>query len=416
MRNRMLTRLFAAICLLLLLSACQTGMPERKKATAPPDHKPAAAPLRVAYSGSQSMKTALDLVIDRYQQAYPGRPVERVEVAYGNQSFEASALAMAEMDIIPASSYVWPEQKLTDLHPYASTNSFDESVYGLLLGDREQMGSLYAVPFIVRPFVMACNTEAFAAAGIPLPDVGWTWDEFRGALAKLKEKHGRPVFEALYSDALVLSYIEQKTGRPIWEATERDVSDALLFFNTLLTQDGTMAPSPSTEKGFTLNYTSFAKGDILVSYQEFGSGISSHYAFAWKYMPIPSFSPDNRLTTSIVSWLGVAPQSKDPHAAWDLIQLATSDEIGTDLAALGIMPARMSDAVRDAAMDSAAAGTAIAALTKLTFTALPANTAKRQLARPVLTAGNRVMAGQATVDEALQKYRADLAAAAARKP
>jgi len=51
-------------------------------------------------------------------------------------------------------------------------------------------GKTYFIPGGYNSMVMYCNTEVFAKAGVDLPASDWTWDDFKAAGLKLKEKAG----------------------------------------------------------------------------------------------------------------------------------------------------------------------------------------------------------------------------------
>lgn len=72
------------------------------------------------------------------------------------------------------------------------------------------------------------------------------------------------------------------------------MADALAYFDTLANQDQSMVPiSP----GKRITHDSFSMGETLVSLQEYRSGVSPNFRVTWQSLPIPSFDPDNRLTT-----------------------------------------------------------------------------------------------------------------------
>lgn len=51
-------------------------------------------------------------------------------------------------------------------------------------------GKTYFIPGGYNSVVLYCNTEVFAKAGVDLPTGDWTWDEFKAAGTRIKEKTG----------------------------------------------------------------------------------------------------------------------------------------------------------------------------------------------------------------------------------
>ncbi|MGW4236096.1 ABC transporter substrate-binding protein [Streptomyces sp. NPDC004749] len=54
-------------------------------------------------------------------------------------------------------------------------------------------GQLRAVPAVLDSLAVVCNKKLFRAAGLPLPEPGWTWDEFTETARKLTDR-GRGTF------------------------------------------------------------------------------------------------------------------------------------------------------------------------------------------------------------------------------
>jgi multiple sugar transport system substrate-binding protein len=75
---------------------------------------------------------------------------------------------------------------LLDLMPLVRAERFDLSVYYpnvLALAQRGE--KLYALPADFTPMMLYYNTRLFDKAGVPYPQDGWTWDDFREACRQL---------------------------------------------------------------------------------------------------------------------------------------------------------------------------------------------------------------------------------------
>ncbi|MAM11849.1 MAG: ABC transporter substrate-binding protein [Rhizobiaceae bacterium] len=83
------------------------------------------------------------------------------------------------------------KQKNSDL------SAFDQSILGGLSYD----GTLFALPYDVGPWMIYYNKDMFEAAGVDLPQPGWTWGEFTAAAKKMTtdDQFGVGIFPQNYS-------------------------------------------------------------------------------------------------------------------------------------------------------------------------------------------------------------------------
>ncbi len=74
-----------------------------------------------------------------------------------------------------------------DLAPLLPPEFREEGRYfsAPMRGFSEADGRIFGVPFIFSPRVMFIHEEMFAAAGIPLPDARWSWNDFLRLVAEL---------------------------------------------------------------------------------------------------------------------------------------------------------------------------------------------------------------------------------------
>lgn len=125
------------------------------------------------------------LIMDEFSKLYPDYEIEMVYIPYN--SFSEQVLSMAAANNLP--DVLWVKDSylamlaekgiLENLEPYLSKDeSFNPDKYvNNALEYTQVNGTQYALPRDVGVQVMALNLDVFEAAGVPLPDPDWTWED-----------------------------------------------------------------------------------------------------------------------------------------------------------------------------------------------------------------------------------------------
>lgn len=80
---------------------------------------------------------------------------------------------------------------LVNLQDYYEENDFDDSdIYESMLYCGQYNGDQYMMPRDYNHIVTYYNKQLFAEAGVPEPEMGWTWEEFVETAYKFTEKSG----------------------------------------------------------------------------------------------------------------------------------------------------------------------------------------------------------------------------------
>ncbi len=77
------------------------------------------------------------------------------------------------LDLAELFREVWPDESQFFAAPFRGFRTFS--------------GELFGIPLIFSPRVIACNPELFRSAGCPLPQPGWSWEEFIAAIRRLRK-------------------------------------------------------------------------------------------------------------------------------------------------------------------------------------------------------------------------------------
>ena len=136
-------------------------------------------------------------LIDEFNQSHPAITVQFVPInfnaadttpAEGWQRMAGAAdttLLTGQANILLAGAY------FQDLGPLMETEaSFkpDDFWDGALAGCQNETGQSIGVPIEILPLGIVVDQEAFTAAGLALPQPGWTWTDFQATLQTLAEK------------------------------------------------------------------------------------------------------------------------------------------------------------------------------------------------------------------------------------
>jgi len=147
--------------------------------------------LHVADWGGASSDPAMSRfereVSAEWARTHPGIRIEMEHIP-GSDEYVSKMLtafvARTEPDVMSldaSSAAVFIENDtLVDLTPLVKADHLDLSVYySNVLGLAQRGAHLYALPADFTPMVLYYNRRLFDAAGVPYPQEGWTWEEFR---------------------------------------------------------------------------------------------------------------------------------------------------------------------------------------------------------------------------------------------
>lgn len=199
-RRRVLRASVAATAALPLVSALSSCSMEVEGS---PD-----GPLDVLYLGDATQQQAFNQLFDAFHRAHPeigvkargiaapgwgtfantvstqiagGKVPDVVQVATEGQRLFAAKGLMEPLDPYMARDRAVVDDYFADVDP--RLRKWTET-YG------SPDGNTYYIPGGYNTAVLYCNTRVFRKAGVELPDGEWTWEEFRRAGVRIKERTG----------------------------------------------------------------------------------------------------------------------------------------------------------------------------------------------------------------------------------
>ncbi len=255
------------------------------------------------------------------------------------------------------------ENALFDLDPYFSKDPtwrpddyFRQPIDAL----RDARGHLFGLPSTFTPYVLYCNLDLLARAGLGRPKPDWTWDDFlRYARATTKDLDGdgKPdQFGISLTQWLqaVVPWIWQNGGELI-DATntksrlgEPAVVDALQFLNTLLHVERVSSFDATFENQLSQGLFQAGRAAFFGPTGYWETWRFKHIKdFRWDVVPLPR---GKRAATSIAMQAYVVPRtSREPELAYRYIRALGSDRWQRVLAKIGNgVPAIKSAAQSDA--------------------------------------------------------------------
>lgn len=196
-------------------------------------------------------------------------------------------------------------------------------------------GKLYAMPDRGGALTLYYNKDMFDKAGLSYPTQAWTWVEFLDAAQKLTVRDGDAVTQYGFAAGgwwpWWMSFIYMNggavldaNGQPVVNSPE--AVEAIQFYNDLV-YTYKVAPSPEDYANLGTNSPDplFAQGKVAMSTTGFwGIGGLKDATFNWDIAPL--FKNKIPATVLFGSGFGISKDSKNPEAAWKVIEYLTSEE------------------------------------------------------------------------------------------
>ncbi len=291
-------------------------------------------------------------LVDQFMEEHPNIRVEMESVAAPEYWTRLNALSASNElpDVFFMSSGFVEEWRadglLLNLQEYID-GSIDKEDYFLDVAEiaRDDAGDLYAFPFAFVETVLFYNKTAFEEAGVPEPEMGWTWDDFlNAAQATTGDDRFGYFFYGRY--AHIESWVYQNDGRLLSEDGTRLEPDenalaTLEFLNSLIHEHG-VAPKPKEFEGvreedvFGIGQTVMwvdGAWNIENSREVIGED------FEWGIAPIPRGPAATEDTA--YGWpdlMAISPDTPNADEAWTFIEYMTGPARTPELTFGGKIP------------------------------------------------------------------------------
>lgn len=354
---------FLFVALSMILAACGQAQPtdaptaamEEKptESSEAPTDAPAEAPTEAPAAEDINLKLSIwgsDLDVQVYQKRLDlftaQNPNIKVELVYipsdYSQKVQTMIVGGTAPDIIQLSEDVHSyssKGQIISLNDFIAKDGIDlKARYGETGGLTTAYsldGNLYAMPDRGGALTLYYNKDMFDAAGIAYPTKDWTWVEFLDAAQKLTIRDGDKVTQYGFAAGgwwpWWMSFIYMnggavldENGQPVVNSPE--AVEAIQFYNDLVYKHK-VAPSPEDYANLGTNSPDplFAQGLVAMSTTGFwGIGGLKDATFNWDIAPL--FQNKQRATVLFGSGFGISKDSKNPEAAWKVIEFLTNEE------------------------------------------------------------------------------------------
>lgn len=331
---------------IVVATGCSGGKPPPLKATGRSEAASGApATIKLGVLRGWNGDPNLDALIAAFQDRYPAFRVEQIKLD-ADQSVIAEAMSRGDVDLMQSGSGLLgkalAEGVMADLSPYLATAGVPTASLDWFLAAASDQGKIRELPYAVYPMAIVYNREMARAAGVAIPEAGWTWDEFRDIAKRLTRQDGGSQTWGFATDipaVPVSGWVKQAGGPPFNRPTAAALGDALLFFSEMIFSDRSMAPPRNWDGSGQPPEDLFGTGKAAMTITYLvGDRTGQTTPFEQGIAPIPNL-PGGRPLLFVHAWtLAMSNRSPDPDGAWQLLKFLTGREAAMILAASGDLP------------------------------------------------------------------------------
>ena len=365
--SRSFCRRLCVFAVILATAACNTAPPT------PPPSPTASEPLtlQVFTYDSAPISQVLNLMIAAFKKVHPEVTVQTVPIT-GDPAQQLAGLAKSTNppDVIWTVDAVTPSLidagLLLDLNELASIDRTfkrdDINPVALAAGNGQNNHGLYMLPAVMESVQMFYNKDLFKAAGAPMPDANWTWDDLIAACKQIQDKN---------ANMKCIGYSNQIMPDASWWAYL--VPWIKGYGGDVLSADGKLSTlsSPESLAGIQAYANLWLKDQIAATPSQRGNcfvvarcaviffisgGIGAAQErignlFDWDVQLMPAH-PKGRFTGTGTYGFGVSQATRRPQLAWDFIKQLATPELQTLIAKQRVGMPVLKSLANDPSLDS----------------------------------------------------------------
>ncbi len=271
-------------------------------------------------------------LLNEFMKQNPNIEVKMVNVAGGAIGIQQKLLVMlaggTPPDVFWTHTYITPGlasisavMPLDDLIAKSSydTGAFLKPAYD----DFHVNGHQYALPRETTAFVMWYNKDLLTAAGAPLPQPGWTWEDLIASAHKVQSSQNYGITNM--TDDIYMQLVKTwqnggdilNTARTKYTMDQKPGVDAATFIQDLIWKEK-IHPTPDTAK----NVDFFGQGKAAFQPLFTVFETVKDAKFSWDIAPLPT---DGKKVTRVASaGHSICSKTQHPAEAWALLQFLES--------------------------------------------------------------------------------------------
>lgn len=225
-----------------------------------------------------------------------------------------------------------PQGAFLDLTDRVKAAGINLSDYTIEKANSEYDGKLYALPWELDIQALWYNKDLFDAAKVAYPTADWTWDDLLAAAQKLtkKDASGKVVQWGFYSDNMYPSWVSfiGQSGGSIFDSSGKGAAinspEAIraIQFMTDLIHKYKVAPAPGQ---LPQGVNPFHTGKVAMALDgSYSVPPALKLSFKWDVAPLPA--GQKKAAAYWTQGLAIYSRTKNPDAAWKLVQFLVSKE------------------------------------------------------------------------------------------
>ncbi|MDF2721170.1 MAG: extracellular solute-binding protein [Paenibacillus sp.] len=288
--------------------------------------------LRLGYHSTMVEQANLMALIERFHQTHPHITVKPVPLPDLRLAYElADYMNHEPVDVLTVNNPLF--EQLSELGPiddYLEPLEPAEGTYSFLFRPFTARDALYVQPFVFSPLILCYNEAHFREAGVPVPSIGWTWDDVSGAARRLSESSGQLGFYVhlpslnrwpLFLLQQRLSFSRQPDGRLEFDRSRLETA-ASLRASLMAENDGKSIYLSERDSDAERLFLQQKASMVVTSY--FGLNDFQNTAVEYDIAPLPSSG--EAATLLIAIGFGVHSRSKHKQEAKAFVRFCLSEE------------------------------------------------------------------------------------------
>ena len=173
--------------------------------------------IKITWWGGDSRHESTQKVLDLYTQEHPNVTFEAIPAGWdgyfdklSTQAASGSMPDIVQMDYLYISTYA-KNNSLADLQPYVDSGVIDTSNIDANIANTGSVnGKMVGMPLSTSALAVSYNPTVIEAAGAEMPTDDWTWDDYVELNRKVAESTGQPSALAatagIFGDTNIFNY------------------------------------------------------------------------------------------------------------------------------------------------------------------------------------------------------------------
>ncbi|MBZ4673430.1 MAG: transporter substrate-binding protein [Spirochaeta sp.] len=218
-----------AVCLLLVFTAVWAqGEKEAKESTGP-------VTIKYAFWGNPDAIGVEQDIIKAFEESHPDIKIESIVSGYSDYHTKLMTMIAGNMapDVMRIDDYYFYDfiklGAVESLSPYIERDGLDLDLYPKMgIEEATVDGQIYGLPWGTAPLYMLLNLDAFENAGVSLPSLDWTTEDFERIVRSFNPQKDKVYGFAIDTNYLssVLPHIWSKGGTLLSEDKSQYTGDS----------------------------------------------------------------------------------------------------------------------------------------------------------------------------------------------